>query len=151
MRRMVKDLLTCATRYYALGPRFVRALNHAVATDYSALPDGTYPVGGDDVRALVQRYTTKPHHEGRWEAHRDHIDLQMVISGEELIGVAPLPRLIAEPYDAERDLLWLTGEGDRVTLRPGEFMLLWPEDGHMPGLAVAAPVPVLKVVFKIAV
>lgn len=148
---MVKDLLSLADRYRALGPRFGRAFDFARATDFTALADGTYPAGGEDVRALVQRYTSKPAHEGRWEAHRAHIDLQMVLQGEEHIGVAPVTCLTAEPYDADRDLLWLTGDGDRVTLRPGGFVLLWPEDGHMPGLAITAPVPVLKVVFKIRV
>lgn len=151
MRAMVKDLLSLSDRYRAFGPRFVRAFDAALSTNFSEMPDGTYPIGGDDVRALVQRYTTKPAHEGRWEAHRTHIDLQMVLTGEESVGVAPIGRLVAEPYDAERDLLWLTGEGDRVTLRPGEFVLLWPEDGHMPSMAIDAPMPVLKVVFKIHV
>jgi len=148
---MVKDLLSLSHRYRSLGPRFVKAFDYAKVTDFAAMPDGTYPVEGDEVRALVQRYTTKPASEGRWEAHRAHIDLQMVVTGEESVGVAPIGRLVAEPYNAERDLLWLTGEGDRVTLRPGEFVLLWPEDGHMPSMAIDAPVPVLKVVFKIAV
>jgi YhcH/YjgK/YiaL family protein len=148
---MVKDLLSLADRYRCLGPRFARAFDYALATDFSVMAEGTYPVGGDDVRALVQRYTTKPAHEGRWEAHRTHIDLQMVVQGEEHIGVAPLGSLTAEPYDEERDLLWLAGEGDRVTLRPGDFVLLWPQDAHMPGMAINTPVPVLKVVFKIAV
>jgi YhcH/YjgK/YiaL family protein len=151
MRGMVKDVLALADRYRALGPRFDRAFDFARSTDFPALADGTYPVGDDDVRALVQRYMTKPAHEGRWEAHRAHIDLQMVVQGAEHIGVAPLARLVAEPYDADRDLLWLTGDGDRVTVRPGEFVLLWPEDGHMPGIAIAEPAPVLKVVFKIRV
>lgn len=148
---MVKDLISLMDRYRALGPRFARAFDFARSTDFSVLADGTYPVGGDDVRALVQRYATKAAHEGRWEAHRTHIDLQMVITGEEYIGVAPIGQLEAEPYDAERDLLWLSGDGDRVTMRPGDFVLLWPEDGHMPGMAIDSPVPVLKVVFKIAV
>lgn len=148
---MVKDLLSLHERYRCLGPRFARAFDFALATDFAALPDATYPIDGDDVRALVQRYTTKAAGEGRWEAHRTHIDLQMVVSGEEYIGVAPLGTLEAEPYDPDRDLLWLTGEGDRVTMRPGNFVLLWPEDGHMPGMAIVEPVPVLKVVFKIAI
>ncbi|MEO6223292.1 MAG: YhcH/YjgK/YiaL family protein [Vicinamibacterales bacterium] len=148
---MVKDFLTLSDRYRPLGPRFARAFDFARATDLAAMPDGTYPVGGDDVRTLVQRYTTKAAHEGRWEAHRTHIDLQMVLSGEEYVGVAPIGRLVAEPYDAEKDILWLTGEGDRVTLRTGEFVLLWPEDGHMPAMAIGDSIPVLKVVIKIAV
>ncbi|HUR21605.1 MAG TPA: YhcH/YjgK/YiaL family protein [Vicinamibacterales bacterium] len=152
---MVKDLLSLSDRYRSLGPRFVQAFDFAKTTDFAAMPDGTYPMGGaagsNAVRALVQRYTTKHPDEGRWEAHRAHIDLQFVLTGEEHVRVAPIGRLQAEPYDAEKDILWLTGEGDSVTLRPGEFMLLWPEDAHMPAMAIAAPMPVLKVVIKIAV
>ncbi len=147
---MVKDLLSLSDRYRSLGPRFARAFDAARTTDFAAMPDGTYPLGGDDVRALVQRYTTKLAAEGRWEAHRTHIDLQMVLTGEEYVGVAPIGRLVAEPYDTEKDLQWLSGEGDRVTLRPGEFVLLWPEDGHMPAMAISEPMAVLKVVIKIA-
>ena len=86
----------------------------------------------------------------RWEAHRKNIDLQFVLTGEEHVGVVPIGRLVADPYDAEKDIMWLTGEGDRVTLRPGEFVLLWPEDAHMPAMAIDTPMPVLKVVIKIA-
>ena len=150
MRAMVKDLLSLSDRYRSLGPRFAQAFDYAKATDFAAMPDGTYPVGGDVPRVLVQRYTTKLPHEGRWEAHRTHIDLQFVLSGEEHVGVAPIGRLVAEPYDAEKDIMWLTGEGDRVTLRPGDFVLLWPEDAHMPAMAIDTPMSVLKVVIKIA-
>lgn len=148
---MVKDTLAHASRYGTLGPRIARALSHAGATRFEDVPDGEYPIGGADVRALVQRYVTKPQAEGRWEAHRRHIDLQMVIAGEERMGIAPLHALVAEPYDHDKDLLWLSGSGDTVTLRPGEFVLLWPEDAHMPGLRVDGPLAVTKVVYKIAV
>ncbi len=148
---MVKDTLPRADRYHALGPRLATALTHAATTDFRHWAEGEYEVDGRAVRALVQRYTSKPLAEGRWEAHRTHIDLQMVVEGAERIGVAPLERLTAEPYDADKDLLWLTGAGDTVALLPGDFILLWPEDGHMPGLQFDGPVPVLKVVYKIAV
>ena len=74
MRAMVKDPLSLSDRYRSLGPRFVRAFDFAKGTDFASMPDGTYPMGGpsgsNDVRALVQRYTTKPGSELRWEAHR---------------------------------------------------------------------------------
>lgn len=151
MRAMVKDLLSLSDRYASLGPRFVRAFEFARTADVTTMPDGIHPIGGDDVRALVQRYTTKREGEARWEAHRKNIDLQYVISGEEHVGVAPLGRMRADPYDAEKDIMWLDGQGDWVTLRPGEFMLLWPEDVHMPAMAIDTPMPVLKVVIKIAI
>lgn len=148
---MVKDILSRGSRYHALGPRVAAALRHAEVTNFLAMADGECAVDGSAVRALVQRYDTKPPAAGRWEAHRRHIDLQMVVSGEERIGVAPLETLAAEPYDEHKDLLWLSGSGDVVTMRPGDFVLLWPEDAHMPGLHSAAPASVLKVVYKIAV
>ncbi len=48
-------------------------------------------------------------------------------------------------------LLSFSGEGDFLALGPGDFMLLFPEDAHMPRIAVGAPAPVRKVVVKIAV
>jgi YhcH/YjgK/YiaL family protein len=149
---MVTDHLDRAHRYRLLAPRIAQALDHVRATDFRPIPDGKYPIDGDRLFALVQRYTTKPVHEGRWEAHRAYIDLQCVFEGVEQIGYAPLDTLTAEPYDADRDLMWLEGHGEFVTMRSGRFMLLWPEDAHMPGIAAGqSPVPVLKVVVKIAV
>jgi len=148
---MVKDVLTLGSRYASLGPRISTALAHARNTRFQEWADGEYAIDGAAVRALVQRYQSKAASEGRWEAHRRHIDLQMVVEGEERIGVAPLTALtVEEPFDAAKDLLWLSGTGDMVTLRPGDFVLLWPEDGHMPGLQISGPVPVTKVVYKIA-
>jgi YhcH/YjgK/YiaL family protein len=83
MRAMVKDLLSLSDRYASLGPRFVRAFEFAKTIDVTAMPDGMHQIDGDAVRALVQRYDTKMAGEARWEAHRKHIDLQYVISGEE--------------------------------------------------------------------
>ena len=36
-------------------------------------------------------------------------------------------------------------------MEPGRFMLLWPGDGHMPGISIAESENVKKVVVKIAV
>lgn len=155
---MVKDRLEHSARYQSLAVGIAQALEFARTTDFEALPDGSYPVPADrpdsntlGVRALVQRYTSKAMEDGRWEAHRRHIDLQMVVRGRERMGYAPIERLVAEPYDEDSDLLWLTGHGDHLLLEPGEFIVLWPEDGHMPGIRVEGPEPVLKVVFKIPV
>jgi YhcH/YjgK/YiaL family protein len=148
---VVTDHLDRADRYRALAPRIAQALDYVRATTFASLADGKYAIDGDRVFALVQRYTTKPAAQGRWEAHRQYIDLQCVCEGVEQIGYAPLDTLTAEPYDAARDLTWLEGGGDFVTVRAGRFMLLWPDDAHMPGLAAGPAVPVLKAVVKIAV
>jgi YhcH/YjgK/YiaL family protein len=100
---------------------------------------------------MLSQYETKPKPQGVWEAHRRYIDLQVVVQGIEQIGYSHVSRLTPGVYEVERDFMPLAGEGDFLTLTAGAFMLLFPEDGHMPGIAVGAPHPVTKAVFKIAV
>jgi YhcH/YjgK/YiaL family protein len=101
--------------------------------------------------ALVQEYDSKLKEEGKWEAHRRYIDLQYVVKGVEGIGYANIHHLKQEEYDTGKDFLPLQGEGDLVTVRNGSFVLLFPEDAHMPGMAIGTPVSVKKIVLKISV
>jgi YhcH/YjgK/YiaL family protein len=147
---MVTDRLANADLYRALSPRIAAALAYVETTDFTALADGRYDVDGDNIFALVQRYPSKPLSDGRWEAHRKHIDLQVVLSGVEKIGYVSIDQLTAEPYDENKDLTWLSGEaGQWITLPAGHFTLLWPGDAHMPQIQATGAVDVLKVVVKI--
>lgn len=137
--------------YAPLGARIEQALDWLLRTDPGVLAAGRVEIDGDRVYALVSDYTTKNVLEGRWEAHRRYLDLQVVASGTEQIGYAPVTSLVAGDYIAEKDIVWLEGDGSFVTMQPGQFMLLWPGDAHMPGVAVGAPSPVRKIVVKIAV
>ncbi len=148
---MIVDHINNAERYAALGPLFKQAFDFLRTTDLDALEKGRYPLAGDALFALVQGYHTKALSEGFWEAHRRHIDLQFIAQGTERIGYAPLHRMRLESYDEQRDLSVLQGEGDLLTLTDGCFMLLWPEDAHMPGLQADRSGPVRKIVLKIAV
>ena len=71
--------------------------------------------------------------------------------GVERIGFGPMTRFEQESYDPAKDYVALSGEGEFLTLEEGCFMLLWPGEGHMPGIAADAPGPVKKVVVKIEV
>ncbi|MBP8273317.1 MAG: YhcH/YjgK/YiaL family protein, partial [Acidobacteria bacterium] len=124
---MVTDRLANADLYRSLSPRIAAALAYVETTDFTALSDGRYDVDGDNIFALVQRYPSKPLLDGRWEAHRKHIDLQVVLSGVEKIGYVSIDQLTAEPYDENKDLTWLSGEaGQWITVPAGHFTLLWP-------------------------
>lgn len=147
---MIKDQLARHRRFHGLGCRIAAALTHAAEGSLALLPDGRFAIS-EGVTVQIQHYMTKPDEHVRWEGHRANIDLQVVMAGREMVGVAPIEQLVAEPYDEERDLLWLNGEGDRLTLTEGAFLLLWPEDGHRPGIDIEAAAQVRKAVYKIAV
>jgi YhcH/YjgK/YiaL family protein len=148
---MVADLLTNAPLYTALGPRVARGLQFLAETDLTRLTPGKHELDGKRLFVLVSDYTPKPESEGRWEAHRHYLDLQYVVSGIERMGIAPVGRLTAGDYQADRDIVWLSGSGDFLTFGAGQFMILWPGDAHMPGVDAGVPGPARKIVVKIAI
>jgi YhcH/YjgK/YiaL family protein len=148
---MIIDRIGNAHLYYAVNAKFQRAFDYIHDTDTSSIPVGRYEIDGDNMYAMIQQYNTKLKEQGFWEAHRRYIDLQYIVQGVEGIGYANIYHLQQGEYDASKDFLPLYGDGDIFTLCNGCFVLLLPEDAHMPGLAIGSPAPVKKVVIKIAV
>ncbi|MCE9646919.1 MAG: YhcH/YjgK/YiaL family protein [Chloroflexi bacterium] len=147
---MILDQISNARLYYPLHPGIRRAFEYIDQIDTAVLPAGRYEIEGD-MYALVQEYQTKLKEQGFWEAHRRYTDLQYVVQGAECMGYANIHHLRAGEYDPARDFLPLDGTGDVFTLQAGCFVLLNPEDAHMPGLAIGSPAPARKIVVKIPV
>jgi YhcH/YjgK/YiaL family protein len=148
---MIIDRLSNASLYYTINPKFKRAFEYIDSIDAAAIPAGKYEIDGTAMYALIQEYNTKLKELGFWEAHRHYIDLQYMVQGTEGIGYANIHHLQQGEYDAKKDFLPLFGEGDLVALKSGSFVLLLPEDAHMPGMAIGTPAPIRKVVVKIAI
>ncbi len=123
--------------------------------DIEDLPDGRVDLDGDRVYAIIQRYDTILTGTPKFEYHRKYIDVQFIVSGEEVIGWAPAERIkVTEAYDEGKDICFGTVEGGKWTaihLSAGQLAVLWPEDGHAPKLAAGSPSPVMKIVVKVAV
>jgi YhcH/YjgK/YiaL family protein len=148
---MITDRLDNAHLYTPLSAGIRRAFEYLENTDLQALEVGRIELDGKNLYVTSQEYTSKLPDQGKWEAHHRYIDLQYIISGTERIGYAPIGRLTMGEYNPEKDFQALTGSGDFISLTAGDFMLLFPEDAHMPGMAITNPAPVKKVVVKIMV
>ena len=148
---MIIDRIGNAHLYYTVNAKFKRAFDYIHQIDADTIPAGKYEIDGENMYALVQQYNTKLKEQGLWEAHRRYIDLQYIVQGAEGIGYANLSHLTQGAYDPGKDFLPLHGDGDLFTLHSGSFVLLLPEDAHMPGMAIGSPAPVKKIVIKIAV
>lgn len=104
--------------------------------------------------ALEQAYRTKPRREVFFESHRKYIDVQLIVTGEELMEVEDIARLeVDEAYVPGRDLLKYRDPAvsSRLVLRAGDAAVFFPEDGHMPSLAWREAVVVRKSVVKVPV
>lgn len=121
-------------------------------SDLLTLAPGRYEIMGEDCYATIEDYLTKPRNGKRWECHRNHIDIQCVATGRELVGCADLAAMTGVEYDPAKDLEFLEGpDGGFVGLEAGSFAIVYPEDAHMPGICVDEPEPVRKIVVKVLV
>ena len=136
---------------FQLGDRLALGLKFLQEGNVLSLLPSRIELDGDKVFAMIQHYNTKPKEQGVWEAHRKYFDIQYVAEGQELMGYANLGHLRAGEYDAEKDFVLLKGEGSFVLMKEGTFVILGPQDAHIPQVAVDVPQPVKKVVVKVAV
>jgi len=119
--------------------------------DLAALPVGRYELDGADLFVNVDEYLTKNEEDTRFEAHRQYIDIQYLVSGSEKIGVIPLYlTTVVEPYDEERDITFLEARENNYRLAsPDNFLVFFPQDAHRPGVKADKNIPIRKVVVKI--
>ncbi len=102
--------------------------------------------------ANVDEYTTKPHKDCKFEAHKKYIDIQFMLSGKEIIETAFTDELeITETYDETKDVMFLKDTKNKTVLNMAEgyFALFYPTDAHKPQVAYLTPEKVKKVVVKI--
>ena len=149
---MIFDELNNLQMYAALRPEFVDIEAFISTTDLSALPDGKYSINDQGAYASVNEYDTRSIEDSFIECHRKFIDVQIIVRGEEKIGVTHKQFCVEQPYDDGNDLQKLTGRVDFITLAPGLFAVFFPHDAHEPGVTSGTEaVAVKKIVFKIPV
>lgn len=141
--------------YKTINPNFAKAIDFALNTDLSSLPVGRHDIDEDNVFAIINEYTTKPFEECDPESHRDYADIQIMVTGTEKFGYAPLNgQQPSVAYNEEKDVaLYSIPEEDLsyIRLSPGQFIIFFPTDIHQPEVYNKAPELVKKLVLKISV
>ena len=149
---MISDTLDNLSLYTGLSDHFRKAIDYIQSVDLCQLPEGKLRIVGDDIFASVSEYVSKPAAEVKWESHITYADIQIILEGEEKIGFTPVDSMkVSEVYDAGRDILFYSGQGDYITMKPGKFAIFLPGDAHQPCVVLNSPVHVRKIVFKVRI
>lgn len=144
---MILDSLKHWNSYAGLSPAFDRAFEYLSRHDLTGLEPGRYPIAGDEVYLMIQQPEMKAWEQGRWEGHRRYADIQLLLSGEERIGYAPVEALESETaYSEETDILFFKDADEKerelqersLLLHPGEFAIFFPQDAHRPCIAASS-------------
>lgn len=147
---MIKDTLTNISKYNNLSEFLKIGLDYIKNTDFDKLEDGRYSINGEDIYINIQTYLTKS--DADFESHRNYIDIQYVISGEEKIGVTDYANCnTTVEYNDDKDIEFLNGVGEYYELKTGDFMILYPTDAHKPSISIDTnnPETVRKAVVKV--
>lgn len=131
------------------------ALDFLAGVNPLDLEIGRLDIDGDNVYGFSQSYDTKPVANVLYEAHREYIDIQCMISGSEIMGWVPLDKLnVTEQYNAEGDFLLgqPAAEFSHIAFEAGQVMVLHPSDAHAPGISFDGTAqPVRKIVLKVKI
>ncbi len=132
---MIIDRLDNLARYAALNPRFAKVIAFLAQPSLAKLALGWHDIDGEEAYAMVARESCRREQDADLEAHRKYLDIQICLEGSDRIGWRPLAdcHRPAGEYEPEDDLLFFEDEPAQfVQLPPGLFVILFPEDAHMP-------------------
>ncbi len=104
--------------------------------------------------ALEQTYFSKGREKCFFESHRQNIDVQFILEGEEIIEVGDISDLnVTFAYDEHMDLIKYgdSTSTSAIRLRAGDIAIFFPEDAHMPCIQTDAPSHVIKTVVKVRI
>lgn len=110
---------------------------------------GKTELKGKDLLVNVAQTKPKTKEEAKLETHKDFIDIQIPLSGTEIMGYTAAKDCMPEdaPYNAEKDITFFTGLAESyIEVKPGMFAIFFPQDGHAPGIT---PDGVKKVIVKV--
>ena len=106
----------------------------------------------DSFYYCIQEYETDDNIDKPYESHRKYIDIQMILSGEEMLQITDIEQLRLQVlYDEEKDraLYNPSNNWSGVVLRQGSIVVLYPKDGHRSISFNNRPCKVRKIVGKV--
>jgi len=139
---------------YNLNPqRWEKAFQFLSEQDLSKLELGRHELEGADIFVNVDEYISRNEEDVLFEAHKKYADIQVLVSGEEKIGVLPLESTtVAVPYNEDKDIAFLSADADNYRVAtPGRFFMFFPDDAHRPTVKNTENSLVRKVVVKVRI
>ena len=152
---MIVDEIKNAGLYENRFPEVKKALDEMKKYSSANYPQGRKEIDGENAFLLLNAYETHPETEGFLEAHKKYLDVMLMVEGEGSVYVKAVSEMgnpIRE-YDTKCDAaLWqMKSDSTQIRLKEGMFLILFPEDAHLPGCSIDKPGRVKKIIAKIKI
>ena len=138
--------------YFFLEDAVFECFRYAKEHDLNEFGKGSHEIDGKRLFVNIVEYETVEAEKRFWEAHRDYLDIHLMLKGEEQIDMNFIQNMDVKDYVPEDDFLPMEGgkNGD-VRLREGDFLICYPADAHRTAVAVNGSQKIKKAIFKVRI
>ncbi|MGB4399639.1 MAG: YhcH/YjgK/YiaL family protein [Daejeonella sp.] len=147
---MIIDTLDNAAKYYSVHPLFQKAFEYISTQDLKSLEAGKFDISEGLKGVIAEKEgMTAVDSAAKFECHNQNIDIQLCITGPEVIGWRPRSKCVSPKaeYNTEKDVLFFDDAPDmHFTLKDNQFAIFFPEDVHAPMIASGV---VKKMIIKV--
>ena len=135
-----------------LEKQIMECFAYAKSHDLASYEKGSHEIDGDRLFVNIVEYTTTTPEERFWEAHKNYLDVPVMIHGTEQIDLNFIRNMDVKEFVEKDDFLPMEGEkNSSVILRDGDFLICYPGDGHRTAVAVDGPEQIKKAIFKVSI
>ncbi len=141
-----------APAYRGIHPNLDMALERITEEFLSKVGYERLEIKGTEVYATRFTYETIPAEESFFEAHKKYLDIHIMLEGSENVEISPPEDLTEFDRTEANDFYAYRGQGRyKLTLSPGDFLVVFPGDAHRIKMQADGPETVTKAVFKVKV
>ena len=151
---MIYDELKNIKTYKGINKNLDKAIDFIAEKKYLNTNFGKNIVDADKIYFdYPEKVSTRENIDLELEYHKKYIDIHIVLKEEEIIGYTPFEDCIeTQKYNIEKDIAFMKGKIQAELILNGKnFLIVFPNEPHLPLLKVDNVKEIKKVVFKIQI
>ena len=138
--------------YLCMEDGIFECFNYAKENNLSAYDRGCHEIDAKWIFVNIMEYETVKPEDRFWEAHREYLDVHLMLEGTERIDLNFIQNMDVKEYAAKDDFLSMDGEKNAsVILKPGDFLVCYPTDAHRTAVAADKQENIKKAIFKVKI
>ena len=138
--------------YLCMEDGIFECFNYAKENELSAYDRGCHEIDAKRIFVNIVEYETVKPKDRFWEAHRQYLDVHLMLEGTEQIDLNFIQNMDVKEYAAKDDFLSMDGEKNgSVILKPGDLLVCYPTDAHRTAVAADKQENIKKAIFKVKI
>lgn len=128
-----------------------QCINYAKTHDLLSYECGRHDIS-EDIFVNIVSYETKNREERFFEAHRDYLDVHIMLEGKEIIDINDIDQMRQDAFRPDEDFLPVFGDKKiSVLMEKNDVLICYPHDAHQTAVKVNEAISIKKAIFKVKI